>query len=105
MEKVTKLVGPGRDENDDPIPESEVPLWAAAVRPGSTEGNKDRGRDGKKIAYTVFFWPVPGQPLPTFSETDRLEVRGDECSIVVLDWRSPHTNRMGLEVLCSAGRG
>ena len=50
MEKVTKLVGPGRDENDDPIPESEVPLWAAAVRPGSTEGNKDRGRDGKKIA-------------------------------------------------------
>jgi len=105
MERVDLLRGPSRNADNDPIPSAETPLWAVAVAPGSSEGNKDRGRNGKRVAYTVHFWPVPGQPLPEFQDEDELRVRGTVCSIVVQDWRSPYTGRRGLEVLCSAGKG
>lgn len=107
MERVTLVPGAHRDENDDPMPTGpEVHLWAASVAPGSSAGNRDRGRDGRNVAYTVTFWPVPGQPLPELDDgVDRLRVRGTLCAIVVQDWRSPYTGRRGLEVLCTAGKG
>lgn len=100
MERVILVRGGGRDENDDPIPGSETVLMAQAVAPGSSPGNKDRGRNGDRVAYTVFFYPSPD-----LQEGDKLRVRGKIMDTVIQDWRSPYTNRMGLEVLCSRGEG
>ncbi|UZT28696.1 head-to-tail adaptor [Nocardia phage NS-I] len=101
MERVIRVRGGGRDENDDPIPpEPDKALMASAVAPGSSPGNKDRGRNGERVAYTVLFHTVPD-----LREGDQLRVRGKLMDTVILDWRSPYTNRKGLEVLCSAGEG
>lgn len=100
MERVTRVRGATRDDNDDPIPGAETALMAVAVRPGSTLGNRDRGRNGENVAYTVFFWPPAD-----LKDGDKLRVRGDLCDTVVLDWVSPYTGRRGLEVLCSTGKG
>ena len=100
MERVIRVRGGGRDENDDPIPGSETVLMAQAVAPGSSPGNKDRGRNGAKVAFTVYFFPAKD-----LREGDKLRVRGTLCDIVVQDWRSPYSGRQGLEVLCSSGKG
>lgn len=107
MERVTLVPGATRNADDDPVAGGPpVNLWAASVAPGTSVGNRDLGRNGRRVAYTVTFWPVPGQALPTLNEdVDQLRVRGTLCSIVVLDWTSPYTGRKGLEVLCSAGKG
>mgnify|MGYP003553680702 FL=1 len=99
MERVIRVRGGGRDENDDPIPGSETVLMAQAVAPGSSPGNKDRGRNGAKVAFTVYFFPAKD-----LREGDKLRVRGTLCDIVVQDWRSPHSGRRGLEVFCSSGK-
>lgn len=100
MERVTRVRGAYRDDNDDPVPGSEIPLMAAAIRPGSTFANRDRGRNGQNVAYTAYFWP-----RADLRDGDKLIVRGDLCDIVVLDWISPYTGRHGHEVLCSTGEG
>ena len=71
MERVIRVRGGGRDENDDPIPGSETVLMAQAVAPGSSPGNKDRGRNGAKVAFTVYFFPAKD-----LREGDKLRVRG-----------------------------
>lgn len=100
MESVERIRGATRDENDAPVPGTSVPLFALAVSPGSSLANKDRGRNGAKVAYTVYFWPAAD-----LQDGDKIKVRGTTCDVVILDWRSPYTGRRGLEVLCSAGRG
>lgn len=95
-----RIRGGGRDDNDDPILPSEAPLRAIAVAPGSSPSNKDRGRNGETVAFTVYFYPVPD-----LREGDQLRVRGKLMETVILDWQSPYTGRRGLEVLCSRGEG
>lgn len=100
MERVTRVRGAGRDKYDDPIPGSDKIIMATAVAPGSGPINKDRGRNGKAVAYTVYFYPVPD-----LQDGDKLRVRGRLMDIVIQDWRSPFTGRQGLEVLCTSGEG
>lgn len=100
MESVDRIRGATRDTNDAPIPGATVPLIAVAVSPGSSLANRDKGRNGAKVAYTVYFWPSKD-----LQDGDKIKVRGVTCDIAVLDWRSPYTGRQGQEVLCSAGRG
>jgi hypothetical protein len=101
MERVTRVRGARRDENDDPVPpEPDKTLWASAVAPGASTNNKDRGRNGAKVAFTVYFFPAKD-----LREGDKLRVRGTLCDIVVQDWRSPYSGRRGLEVFCSSGKG
>lgn len=100
MERVIRVRGGGRDENDDPIAAYETPLRAIAVAPGSSPSNKDRGRNGETVAFTVFFYPVPD-----LREGDKLRVRGKLMDTIINDWQSPYTGRRGLEVLCSRGEG
>ena len=100
MERVTRVRGAGRTEDDAPTEGTETVLRATAVSPGSSAGNKDRGRNGRKVAYTAYFYP----PVD-LTDDDKLEVRGTTCDLVVLDWRSPYSGRKGLEVLCTAGEG
>lgn len=100
MERVTRVRSATRDENDDPVAGSEAPLYAVAVSPGSSANNKDRGRNGNKVAYTLFFWGATD-----LVDGDKIRVRGSLCETVILDWRSPYTGRQGLEVLASVGVG
>lgn len=101
MERVIRVRGAGRDENDDPIPAGpDKTLMAHAVAPGSSPGNKDRGRNGERVAYTVYFCPPAD-----VREGDQLKVRDKLLDIVILDWRSPYSGRRGQEILCSAGEG
>ena len=101
MERVTRVRGARRDENDDPVPpEPDKTLWASAVAPGASTNNKDRGRNGAKVAFTVYFF------RPRISvRGDKLRVRGTLCDIVVQDWRSPHSAAGALRSSASSGKG
>lgn len=101
METVTRLRGATRDADDRPVAGSTQELRATAIAPGSSAGNRDRGRNGAKVAFTAYFYP----PVD-LQDGDQLLVRGTLCDLVIQDWRSPYgTGRRGLEVLCSAGKG
>lgn len=101
MEYVTRRRGAVLDENQDPVPgSSDVQLRAMAVFPGASSLNKDRGRSGRTVAYTVHFFP----PVD-LRDSDKLIVRGTVCDIVIQDWRSPRTPRRLQEVLCTEGKG
>lgn len=100
MERVVRVRGAGRDDNDEPVAGTSKDLYAVAVSPGASTRNADRGRNGRRVSYTVYFWPAAD-----LQEGDLLRVRGDLCETVVQDWRSPWTGRRGHEVLCSAGKG
>lgn len=100
MERVIRVRGATRDENDAPVPGSEISLRSIAIRPGATLNNREMGRNGSKVNYTVFFWGKTD-----IKDGDKLRVRGQLFEIAVLDWRSPHTGRRGFEVLCSLGKG
>lgn len=100
MESVIRVRGATRDDNDDPVPGSSVPLRAVAVSPGTAAGNKDRGRNGQSVKYTAYFWGHTD-----LQDGDKLQVRNTLCDTVILDWVSPYTGRKGFEVLCSVGEG
>ena len=101
-EKVYRIRGGGLDSNNDRLPESEpFELIAKAVEPGSGSTLTAVGRNGKAIAYTVYF--VPAVDL---TEDDHLIVRGARFGVEVGDWRSPYgTGRTAMVVSCTLGKG
>ncbi|QLF83987.1 head-to-tail stopper [Gordonia phage Upyo] len=102
MEYVQRIRGAATVDEDGHLQEAMAPvqLRAMAVFPGSSSINRDKGRDGRKIAYTVHFFPAVD-----LRDGDQLVVRGTTCDIVVQDWRSPRSGRRLQEVLCTSGKG
>lgn len=99
-ETVTRHRGGGRDENGQLIAASTASLEAFAVAPGAGHHQVKLGRDGEDIAATVYFLGSID-----LTNADELTVRSERFQIVVNDWRSPWTDRQGLEVLCTRGQG
>ncbi|RAL31155.1 hypothetical protein [Rhodococcus sp. AQ5-07] len=100
--RIRKTPG-GLDDNNDPAPSSttRVPLKAKAVAPGASTRNASVARNGETIQFTVYL-----SPAPDLTDDDKLEIRGLEYAVRVLDWRSAFgTSRRGLEVLAVLGRG
>ena len=93
----------GLDSNNDPIPSltTRVALRAKAIAPGASARNASVARQGESVQYTAFFCPAPD-----LTDDDELEIRGLQCQIRILDWRSAfETGRRGLEVLAVIERG
>ena len=93
----------GLDSNNDPISSTttRVPLKARAVAPGASTRNASVARQGENVQYSLYF-----SPAPDLTDDDELEIRGLQCQIRVLDWRSAFgTGRRGLEVLAITGKG
>lgn len=102
-EFVIRHRGGGRDENGQLIPADSLPMVARAVAPVPSSGNVEyveRAREGESIACTVYF-----DSGTDIVNSDELTVRGERFGIIVNDWRSPWTDRGGLEVLCTRGQG
>lgn len=99
-ELVIRHRGAGRDENGQITSASNVELPTLAIAPGGGSEFVERGRDGEKTEFTVYF--ALGTDV---NNDDSLTVRGQTFGIVVNEWRSPWTGRGGLEVLCTRGQG
>lgn len=92
--------GGGYDNDGNPIPSANEPLKANAVAPGATEEYLDRGRNGQRVEFSVYF-----QPAADLVNSDELTVRGDRYLVQVEQWRSPRTSRTGTVALCTRGEG
>ena len=95
MEAVTRLRGGGFDDDDKPRAPSTQTLYARKVAPSGGSHFTERGRDGKTVAYTLYF--TAGVDL---TNDDQLTVRGGTFHIIVNLW-SPNL----VEVLCTRGEG
>ncbi|OZC50522.1 hypothetical protein [Rhodococcoides fascians] len=94
--------GGGLDRFQNPLPAdtSRVPLHPHAVEPGANDEYRDRGRNGETVKFTLYFVGAVN-----VQDDDRIEIRGEEYSVRVLDWRSPRTRRRGMVVLASNESG
>lgn len=99
-ETVIRHRGGGMDGDGNPIPSTDIPLEATAVAPGATAEYLDRGRNGQRVEYSVYFYPAVD-----LVNDDELTVRGDRYLMQVEQWRSPRTRRTGTVALCSRGEG
>lgn len=93
---------PGRDDNDDPLPDTEpqTPLVARAVAPGNTLQARERARNGEDIDYAVYFT----EPVD-ITDDDELIVRGNRGKVRVQEWRSAFSSRVGIQVNVTVDRG
>lgn len=96
-EQVIRHRGAVRDENGQLATAVDAPLMAIAVAPGGGSEFVERGRDGERTKFAVYF-----EPGTDVVNSDELTVRGERFSVVVNDWRHPIG---GLEVLCNRGQG
>lgn len=90
----------GRDKNSAWLPGSDAELVAFAVAPSGGSDFVAREREGEQVACAVYFI----DPVDIVS-SDELTVRGERFQVTVNVWRSPWTNRGGVEVLCKRGQG
>jgi len=100
MESVIRHRGGSMDDDGNPIPSTDTELTAKAVAPGATAEYIDRGRNGQRVEYSVYF-----RPAVDLVNADELTVRGDRYLVQVEQWRSPRTSRTGTVALCSRGEG
>ena len=90
----------GRDDNGAWLAGSDANLLAFAVAPGGGDDFTGREREGEQVRCTVYFLDSVD-----IVNGDELTVRGGRFQVTVNVWRSPWTNRGGVEVLCKRGQG
>lgn len=98
--RVQRGGGVDRFQNALPVDTTVVSLSPNAVEPGASDEYRELGRNGQTVSYTLYFVGAAD-----VRNDDVLDIRGDEYSVRVLDWRSPNTSRRGLVVLASSESG
>jgi hypothetical protein len=101
-ETVIRHRGGGMDEDNNPIPGTDEPLEAVGVAPGANPEYLDRGRNGQRVEYSVYFMPAVD-----LTGADELTVDGQRYEIAVEQWkpRAGRRGRTGTLALCSRGEG
>lgn len=116
IETVTVTPLFGTNDDGDPVPPgSPLVLTPIAIAPGNTSLAFGRGGDQDSVEFTVYFrlttYRVENNALVLTNTADviaddyGIRVRGRDCLTRVRVWRSPRTDRGGVEVLCRSVTG